>query len=252
MAITQQATDWLRRRGVHVGRHPLRHTLEERLLALHRMRDLDLVLDVGAFTGGFGRSLRDVVGYRGDLISFEPSSGTAATLRKAAAGDDRWRVEQVALGARAEQLTLNVADIGLFSSLHPPTTFGTASFSPLNAVRQETVDVRRADELVPQLVPDWRERTILLKVDAQGHDGEVLDGATGLMAAVVGLVVELPVKNMYEGAPQMLPFLERLLATGLELAGLFPVVYEPDSMAVVEMDCLLVRPEPATSEPDVP
>ena len=47
---------------------------------------IDLVLDVGANTGQFGKRLR-TLGYAGEIISFEPLADAHALLQAAAAAD---------------------------------------------------------------------------------------------------------------------------------------------------------------------
>ena len=63
-------------------------------------RGINLVLDVGANTGQFGRSLRNR-GYAGRIISFEPVKEAFTALENAARGDDLWTTSNLALARRA-------------------------------------------------------------------------------------------------------------------------------------------------------
>lgn len=62
------------------------------LKALNRF-DVDLVLDVGANVGQFASELRSV-GYKGNLVSFEPLSAAHNTLTVAARRDSMWQVHR--------------------------------------------------------------------------------------------------------------------------------------------------------------
>src|SRR5260370_4795170 len=60
---------------------------------------IDLVLDVGANTGQFVHQCR-AAGYKGEIISFEPSAAAHAALLRSAEPDPLWTVaDRTALGA---------------------------------------------------------------------------------------------------------------------------------------------------------
>ncbi|MDN5893800.1 MAG: hypothetical protein L0H93_07200, partial [Nocardioides sp.] len=77
----ETAARLLGRRGLEVRRHAA--TRRQKMLAMH---DVDLVLDVGAADGGYGRELRSC-GYTGRIESFEPLAVAHAKLRGATADD---------------------------------------------------------------------------------------------------------------------------------------------------------------------
>lgn len=60
---------------------------KQRQAALIRDRKIDLVLDVGANRGQFATALRDELGYRGRIVSFEPLKDVFPLLQQAAAQD---------------------------------------------------------------------------------------------------------------------------------------------------------------------
>src|SRR6476660_4187567 len=91
---------------------PLRD-MKERDFALH-LRELlarlhiDCVLDVGANAGQYHDFLRHRVLFQGTIISFEPVARHVDLLRERAKEDPAWHVEGYALGARNEQMEINV------------------------------------------------------------------------------------------------------------------------------------------------
>ena len=101
--------------------------------------EVDLVLDVGAATGGYARKIR-AGGYRGRICSFEPLKGSFAMLERAAADDPDWSCFQVALGAEKEVAELNVADNSDSSSLLEMER-GTP-----RATRRRPISARRASK----------------------------------------------------------------------------------------------------------
>ena len=66
---------------------------------------MDCVFDIGANNGQYAQMLRKYAGYQGRIISFEPIPSAADKIRKLAAGDPLWTVEQIALDEEAEIVT---------------------------------------------------------------------------------------------------------------------------------------------------
>lgn len=103
----------------------------------------------------------------------------------------------------------------------------------------ETVEQNRLDELLPSLGID-PERRIYLKVDVQGYERAVLDGAAELFrsGAVVGLQLELSLVPLYEGAMTYREGLDRAEALGMTLMGLDPVFADPKSGQLLQADAV--------------
>ena len=79
---------------IPVGRWPDPASLVCHLRKLIGRYNVDLVVDVGAHHGEYGRTLRREAHYEGDLISFEPAASAFAALSRVAARDRRWRIER--------------------------------------------------------------------------------------------------------------------------------------------------------------
>ena len=101
----------------------------------------------------------------------------------------------------------------------------------------ETVTLRRlADEGLPNLGPT------LLKLDSQGHDFPVLDGAGGLLERCQLLIIELSFVPLYATSVPAAEALSRLDTLGFGLVDLFPVTRDGDrQLRLVEADGLLAR-----------
>src|SRR5579863_5225118 len=132
-------------------------------------RQVDLVLDVGANIGQFGKALRSR-GYRGEMISFEPVNAVYRQLKATADRDGNWQTHNMALGAAAGRAALNVSRSTVFSSILDQSP-DTSRMEPDSAViRQEEVTVARLDDLVE---PSG-DRIVFLKIDTQGYERLVL------------------------------------------------------------------------------
>lgn len=199
---------------------------------------VDLVLDVGANTGKFGRQLRTV--YSGDLISFEPVASVFRKLEDASSGDPRWKARQFALGRTESHQTINVSGATNFSSLLKTNAFCSEQFG-MRAVgsREETVHVRRLDDALADDVHDLQGRRLFLKMDTQGYDLEVFAGAGRALDQVVALQSEVSMVPIYDGMPHWTESIAEYERAGFSVAGMIPVSW--DSRRVIEYDCLLTR-----------
>src|SRR5687768_18112292 len=77
------------------------------LRKLLNLLKVNYVLDVGANCGQFALELRKF-GYRGHIISFEPSRQVFLQLREAFKRDRKWSGYQMALGAEEGMMKLHV------------------------------------------------------------------------------------------------------------------------------------------------
>ena len=113
----QRVRPLVRRAGYDVVRWPgARHGyLRSRIL--HRLA-VEVVLDVGANVGQYGRDLR-AFGYHGHIHSFEPMRGPFERLTVTAAADGSWTATRSAVGAESGELSINVAENSISSSLLP-------------------------------------------------------------------------------------------------------------------------------------
>lgn len=206
--------------GLELVRHrSLRHPVGRRIRVLHAL-GVDLVVDVGANEGQYARELRGF-GYTGEIISIEPLSGPYQTLAAAAAKDSKWRVIRAAAGAANEQMDMLVAaNRGASSSLLPMLPLHEMNAPEARIVGQELVDVRRLDDLLAVEIETAGRP--FLKIDVQGYESRVLDGAEATLPYFVGLQIELQLFPLYRGAPTFRGMLDRLAALDLILAGLEP------------------------------
>lgn len=229
----------LRRLGLEVHRYPGPGSLLDvtgKVIARHQ---IDLVLDVGANVGQYATAMRGS-GYRGRIVSIEPVPEAFARLQAAAASDAAWDVRQLALGAEAGELELNVAASTSVSSFLRPTDDYVAGYADGRTIRQEPVVVARLDEVIDDLAGSAQR--ILLKCDTQGFDLEVIRGAAGVLDRIVAIQSELSIRPIYDRMTGYLDAIAEIQGLGYDPVGFFTVVSDADLRAV-EIDGLFTRVE---------
>jgi FkbM family methyltransferase len=203
------------------------------------MYGVNCVIDVGAHAGQYGRRLR-AGGYRGRIVSFEPTPEGFAELERVAARDRRWSVHRLALGREQGTATMNVVP-GTLSSLLEPTRFGAGRYPKLARAQRVEVEVRRLDAMLDELLDGIRRPRPYLKLDTQGYDLDVFAGAGDRVERFVGLQSEVALIEIYKGMPRMPAALAAYEAAGFEIAALYPVSRQTRTARVLEYDCVMVR-----------
>jgi FkbM family methyltransferase len=237
MRLKHELRQLLWRFGVDVVPYPTHNPVARtaKLLGHHR---IDCVIDVGANDGGFATAIRRL-GYSGRIISFEPVQAPFEVLRHKAATDREWSVQQCAVGDSAGEVTVNISGDSVSSSVLPMLRTHTDAAPKSHPVGTQSVRQERLDRLVPELGLAQGSR-VFLKVDVEGYERAVLDGATGLFAdgAVNGLQLELSLVPLYEGGMSYREGLDRAESLGMTLMGLDPVFSDPNSGQLLQVDAV--------------
>lgn len=224
---------------------PLRE-MKERDFALHlrallNFLKVDCVLDVGANVGQYHDFLRDKVLYDGPIVSFEPVSRHVDFLRERARTDGGWHIEGYALGAKDGNLPINVMVSDQFSSFLQPDNSRVRAYDGLNVpCHVENVLVRTLDVVMPALQQKLGFQRPYLKLDTQGFDIEVLQGARDSLADVRALQTEASVIGIYKGMPGYMDTIRYLDERGFDITGFYPVSRD-SSLRLVEFDCVMIN-----------
>jgi FkbM family methyltransferase len=233
----------LARFGFYLGRFPRTNTLDAHLLHLFSALRINCVFDVGAHHGDYGDQLRSI-GYPGPIFSFEPVPENFKILSARCAADPKWRAFPFALGSRNETAKINVLSGATFSSFLSPSEYGRDQFgAKMRIERTQDVEVKRLADIFDECISGIAEPRVFLKMDTQGYDLAVVEGAGARLEQVLALQTELAVKRIYDSMAtsfvEMIPAMEK---RGFEVTGLFPVTFDPrDKLRVVEFDCVMSR-----------
>lgn len=228
-----------RRAGLDVRHHhPATDPLHLRSQAFASF-GIDVVFDIGANTGQFGQELRDC-GYTGRIISFEPLSSAHAQLSQAAHNDPAWTVApRSAVGDQVGTIEINISGNSVSSSILPMKDLHTsASATSAYRGREET-----AITTVDAVAGDYlRESdTLLLKIDTQGFEWQVLDGAAATLKRTKAVLCELSLVPLYEGQRLWGDLMARLEAEGFTFWSMERGFTDPRNGRLLQVDGLFVR-----------
>ena len=220
------------------------HPIPAEVAARKRLLDgfgIDVILDVGANAGQFALSLREPIGYRGKIVSFEPLPDAFAHLRSLAVKDPSWEAHNVALGDVDGELKLNVSKNRVSSSFLAIRETST-SVEPNSAYETEcVVTVRSLDSLLPQLEVVKADSRMMLKLDTQGFESRVVAGAKDSLSRMSLVQMEMSLVRLYDDEVLFLDMCNLMRTLGFDLIALDPGFADVATGRLLQVDGLFAR-----------
>jgi FkbM family methyltransferase len=200
--------------------------------------NIDLVIDVGANSGSFGRQLRSL-GYTGRIHSFEPLSAAYGELLCEIGDDEHWRASRVALSRSSGSTKINVSQNSYSSSLNPmlPTHLRAAPSSAY--IGTEDIELKTLDSVLGE--DPEADSTIWLKIDTQGSEMAVLEGAVKALETIHTIQLEMSLTPLYENEVPFSEMLAFLMDKGYDVVGLEPGFTEVTSGRLLQVDGIFHR-----------
>ena len=157
--------------------------------------NIGTVLDVGANEGQFIHVAQSLFP-RASILAFEPNPDLVSRLQNLVGSSDKSRVFQIACGREMATMPLHLTTFPPSSSLLRPTSLRIPDFPPVESERSIDVRVERLDRIVSEHGP--LRKSYLLKIDVQGYELEVLEGASGILPDIAVVLFEANVAPFYD------------------------------------------------------
>jgi FkbM family methyltransferase len=204
-----------------------------------RKFDIDLILDVGANQGQFASEIRQC-GYAGRIVSFEPLSQAHGELLQSCAKDRLWDAyPRCALGDHDGEVEINIAGNSQSSSILLMLE-AHRSAAPESAYEgKEIAPIKTLDAVAGHYLKD--AKAPFLKIDTQGFEWMVLDGARDTLPQIKGILVELSLVPLYGGQHLWREVIDRLEAEGFTLWALTPGFSDQISGRSLQVDGIFYR-----------
>ena len=239
MSVKRFVRNFIRRTGWDIKRFNPQSSEAAQLIQQLRTHQIDTVFDVGANTGQFATMLRDA-GFSGRIVSFEPSSAAYAILSSRARRDADWIIApRVALGDHEGTIMLNLAGNSASSSLLPMLQSHVSAAPESHYIGSEMVDLRTLDSIGAELVSE--SERVFVKLDVQGFEHKVLQGADRFLRRIKGIQLELSLVPLYEGESLFHPMLHDLEDRGYELWSLVPGLVDRKTGRLLQLDAIFFR-----------
>jgi FkbM family methyltransferase len=226
--------------GYQITKYPeINLDLKRRMLLLNKFK-INKIFDVGANIGQYALDIRKV-GFDGEIISIEPLTAAYLELEKVSSQDSKWHLLNIALGNENKETIINIAANSVSSSIREmlPAHKNSAPYSAY--ISQEKVTIKKLDTIFEDY---YKENDIVfLKIDTQGYERNVIDGAENSLIKIKGIQIEMSLIPLYKGE-MLFPFwLEYLKVKGFELFSLENGFFDEKSGQLLQVDGLFFKPE---------
>jgi FkbM family methyltransferase len=225
--------------GLDVHRLSLSSNASAQLLAALNHVNADTVFDIGANIGQFAQELQSV-GFKGKIISFEPLTSAHSLLVKAVKYNSSWVVHpRTAVGDEDGEIKINIAGNSVSSSVLPMLESHSTAALGSAYVSAEKTPIVRLDSVANQyLTPNSRP---FIKIDTQGFEWQVLDGAVETIKVAQGVLLELSLTPLYGGQRLWLEMIERMDAIGFTLWAIQKGFTDPVTGRSLQIDAIFIR-----------
>jgi len=198
----------------------------------------NLVLDIGANVGQYAQELR-ALGYSGKIVSFEPLTQAYTILRKKSESDPDWWARNHAVGDVDGPSSINMSENSYSSSLLDIHDISVDARPETKYIGSEAIDVKRLDSVFPEYHEEGQR--VFLKIDTQGYEKNVLEGAPQTLPKVSGIQMEMSLFPVYRGADLFDDMLKYVEDKGFRLAHVKPGFCHPETGLMLQLDAIFLR-----------
>lgn len=225
--------------GIDIGRYRPANSVGAQLLFALNHADIDLVFDIGANKGQFGTEILDL-NYSGKIVSFEPLSTARVILERAAARVPTWIVhDQCAIGGHDGCININIAGNSVSSSVLPMLDLHSSAAEGSKYVASESVPIFKLDSIAARYLAN--NPRLFIKIDTQGYEWQVLDGAAETLRLASGVLCEMSLVPLYEGQRLWRDIIDRLERDGFMLWALQKGFTDPRTGQSLQMDGIFLN-----------
>ena len=214
-------------------------TDEEVLMKQLKYNKIDLILDIGANTGQFSNMIFKL-GYKGRIVSFEPLSSAYTLLKKKSGKFKNWEIaEQCAIGDEDGEIEINISKNSISSSILKIMKEHVTAAPDSEYIGSEKVKVYKLDTIADKYSKG--AKNIFIKIDTQGFEEKILNGANNFLKKAKGLLIETSLVPLYEGQALFPQIFDRITKQGFELYGVQPAFINKDTGRMLQIDAIFFR-----------
>ncbi len=203
-----------------------------------KLNNITAVLDVGANEGQYSIELRKA-GYGGQIISFEPLKEAYSKLSVNSSRDKNWKAYNYAFGETETIAGIHVSAHSPSSSFLPMTNTHREAAPGSDYIKEEKIEIKTLDSVFDTL--GIKGENVFMKVDTQGYEKKVLDGAIKSLSEIRGVQLELSATKLYEGEENYYTICSFLEENNFRLVRIIPGFTDKKKGEMLQFDAIFFR-----------
>ena len=225
--------------GLEVHRLQPSSDFGAQIIKAMRKVNVDILFDIGANTGQFSEEIRNK-GYNGKIISFEPLTSARKMLVHQKSKDLNWVIhERAAVGNYNGIIDINISKNSVSSSILPMLKSHSDAEKNSMYIRSEKTPIITLDSVADSYLDKFSN--CFIKIDTQGYESQVLDGAFKTLKRAKGVLCELSLVPLYEGQHLWKEIIERSEKEGFVLWSLHKAFTDKRNGRTLQMDAVFLR-----------
>jgi FkbM family methyltransferase len=223
--------------GLKLIKESPRSNSELRKTLFFNQNNFDCVIDIGANIGGFRDEVRSM-GYNGLIFSFEPISELFNLLEIRKKSDEKWRVYKYAVGDKNDEIEINISSNLHSSSVLEILEEHTNAEPSSKYIQREKVEQIALDGFKSNFS---KYSKIFLKIDTQGYEWNVLQGAKEFLKDVAVVQLEMSFVSLYKDQKLFNDIFTFLYHFGFEIYDVEPGFTNEVTGQQYQVDCVFVN-----------
>lgn len=222
--------------GIQIKKYPdSDHARRMKMVNYYR---IDTLFDIGANAGQYALKMREL-GYKNRIISFEPLSSAFKVLKENSSKDDNWIINNYAVGDQNCKTLINVAGNSYSSSILNMLPNHIENAPNSMYVSQEKIDIKKLDTIFNSFCN--QEEKVMLKIDTQGYEKNVIDGAIESLKKIEIIQLEMSIAPLYENEILLVEMIEYLRKIGFMVFSFENGFSNPITGQLLQVDGIFVK-----------
>jgi FkbM family methyltransferase len=195
------------------------------------------ILDIGANRGMFTKTSHYVFP-DAKIYAFEPLANCYAELKALKTSIPNLETYEVALSDHAGETVIHKSNYDYSSSLLVMGELHKDAFPHTTGVITESIRMENLDGILGE---KELQRPMLMKIDVQGYEKFVLDGAVQTLNRCDVIICEMSVLALYKDQALFHDIYIQLIGAGFKYAGNIGELVNPKTSAILQVDGLFIR-----------
>ncbi len=210
---------------------------ENQKLIWLRDKNIKSVIDIGANVGQFATKIRGV-NQTAKIYCFEPIASCFYTLVNSFKNDVNFTPFNFACGDTTEKLEINVNNYSPSSSLLEIEKLHVDNFKHTTVHTKETIQVDLLDNLIDI---EKLNHPVLIKIDTQGFEKKVINGAKKTIAKADIILIELSYQKLYKNQSLFHEIYSMLYNMGFQYCGNMEELLSPIDGLPLQSDGIFIK-----------